>query len=217
MSPCVRMRMRIRTPMRRTRKRNKCIHVTAKMCVTGVRTALSFACTDIHSFDSDSYRLPKIKMAPVSNSKLLLLGEEEEEDKLMNWYWLLQLLQQPRREKDGTGGGCTPSFRKEWNTEHIPPSSSWVGTRWWQFSSSFSSLVSASPSSSTVMGFAIRVRSAGQKYGPTCHQRDRADVTEFVTLVRLSSLGQHVGVLALAGYKRRKSALTAGPIRRVSV
>ena len=62
------------------------------------------------------------------------------------------------------------------------------------------------------MVFAVRVRSAGQKYGPTCHQRDRADVTEFVTLVRLSSLGQHVGVLALAGYKRRKSALTAGPI-----
>ena len=62
------------------------------------------------------------------------------------------------------------------------------------------------------MGFAVRVRSAGQKYGPTCHQRDRADVTEFVTLVRLSSLGQHVGVLVLAGYKRRKSALTAGPI-----
>ena len=65
---------------------------------------------------------------------------------------------------------------------------------------------------SLAMGFAVRVRSAGQKYGPTCHQRDRADVTEFVTLVRLSSLGQHVGVLALAGYKRRKSALTAGPI-----
>ena len=65
---------------------------------------------------------------------------------------------------------------------------------------------------SALMGFAVRVRSAGQKYGPTCHQRDRADVTEFVTLVRLSSLGQHVGVLALAGYKRRKSALTAGPI-----
>ena len=63
------------------------------------------------------------------------------------------------------------------------------------------------------MGFAVRVRSAGQKYGPTCHQRDRADVTEFVTLVRLSSLGQHVGVVALAGYKRRKSALAAGPIR----
>ena len=62
------------------------------------------------------------------------------------------------------------------------------------------------------MGFAVRVRSAGQKYGPTCHQRDRADVTEFVTLVRLSSLGQHVGVLALAGYRRRKSALTANPI-----
>ena len=62
------------------------------------------------------------------------------------------------------------------------------------------------------MGFAVRVRSAGQKYGPTCHQRNRADVTEFVTLVRLSSLGQHVGVLALAGYKHRKSALTAGPI-----
>ena len=62
------------------------------------------------------------------------------------------------------------------------------------------------------MGFAVRVRSAGQKYGPTCHQRDRADVTEFVTLVRLSSLGQHVGVLALAGYKRRKSAPTANPI-----
>ena len=66
------------------------------------------------------------------------------------------------------------------------------------------------------MGVAVRVRSAGQKYGPTCHQRDRADVTEFVTLVRLSSLGQHVGVLALAGYKRRKSALTAGPIPRCS-
>ena len=62
------------------------------------------------------------------------------------------------------------------------------------------------------MGFAVRVRSAGLKYGPTCHQRDGADVTEFVTLVRLSSLGQHVDVLALAGYKRRKSALTAGPI-----
>ena len=64
------------------------------------------------------------------------------------------------------------------------------------------------------MGFAVRVRSAGQKYGPTCHQRDRSDVTEFITLVRLSSLGQHVAVLALAGYKRRKSALTAGPIGR---
>ena len=63
------------------------------------------------------------------------------------------------------------------------------------------------------MGFAVRVRSAGKKYGPTTsHQRDRADVTEFVTLVRLLSLGQHIGVLALAGYKRRKSALTAGPI-----
>ena len=65
-------------------------------------------------------------------------------------------------------------------------------------------------------GSPVRVRSAGQKYGPTCHQRDRADVTEFVTLVRLSSLGQHVGVLALAGYKRRKSALTANPIVRPS-
>ena len=62
------------------------------------------------------------------------------------------------------------------------------------------------------MGFAVRVRSAGQKYGPTRPQRDRADVTEFVTLVRLLSFGQHVGVLALAGYKRRKSALAAGPI-----
>ena len=62
------------------------------------------------------------------------------------------------------------------------------------------------------MGSAVRVRSAGQKYGPTCHQSDRADVTEFVTLVRLSSLGQHVDVVALAGYKRRKSALTEGPI-----
>ena len=54
-----------------------------------------------------------------------------------------------------------------------------------------------------------------KKYGPTCHQRDCADVTEFVTLVRLSSLGQHVGVLALAGYKRRKSALAANPIPTV--
>ena len=63
------------------------------------------------------------------------------------------------------------------------------------------------------MGFAVRVRSAGQKYGPTCHQRNRPDVTEFVTLVRLSSLGLHVDVLALAGYKRRKSALAAGPIQ----
>ena len=66
------------------------------------------------------------------------------------------------------------------------------------------------------MGLAVHVRSASQKYGPTCHQRDRADVTEFVTLVRLSSLGQHVGVLALAGYKHRKSTLTAGPIFRWS-
>ena len=62
------------------------------------------------------------------------------------------------------------------------------------------------------MGFTVRIRSVGQKYGPTCHQRDGADVTEFVTLVRLSSLGQHVGVLVLAGYKRRKSALAAGPM-----
>ena len=31
----------------------------------------------------------------------------------------------------------------------------------------------------------------------------------------LSSLGQHVGVLALAGFKRRKSALTARPIERL--
>ena len=69
-----------------------------------------------------------------------------------------------------------------------------------------------SANSGCIMGFAVRVRSAGQKYGPTCHQRDRADVTEFVTLVQLSSLGQHVGVLALAGYKRRKSALAANPI-----
>ena len=46
-----------------------------------------------------------------------------------------------------------------------------------------------------------------------CSLRESAHrVTEFVTLVRLSSLGQHVAVLALAGYKRRKSALTAGPI-----
>ena len=64
------------------------------------------------------------------------------------------------------------------------------------------------------LGFAVRVRSAGQKYGPTCHQRDHADVTEIVTLVQLSLLGQHVGVLALAGYKRRKSALTANPIKQ---
>ena len=48
-----------------------------------------------------------------------------------------------------------------------------------------------------IMGFAVRVRSASQKYGPTCHQSDRADVTEFVTLVRLSSLGQHVWRLAV--------------------
>ena len=67
------------------------------------------------------------------------------------------------------------------------------------------------PFGAVSMGSTVRVRSAGQKYGPTCHQRDRADVTEFVTLVRLSSRGQHVGVLALARYKRRKSALTAGP------
>ena len=46
---------------------------------------------------------------------------------------------------------------------------------------------------------------------PTCHQRDRADVTEFVTLMRLSSLGQHVGVLALAGYKRPEIRSDAGP------
>ena len=64
------------------------------------------------------------------------------------------------------------------------------------------------------MGFAVRVRSAGQKYGPTCHQRDRADVTQFVTLVRLSSLGQHVGVLALAGYKRRKPLWRRALLRR---
>ena len=67
------------------------------------------------------------------------------------------------------------------------------------------------------MGFAVRVRSAGQKYGPTCHQRDRADVTEFVTLVRLSSLGQHVGVFALAGYKSRKSALRRALFVKVAI
>ena len=72
--------------------------------------------------------------------------------------------------------------------------------------------VGGSATTVLAMGFAVRVRSVGQKYGPACHQRNRADVTEFVTLVRLSSVGQHVGVLALAGHKRRKSALTAGPI-----
>ena len=46
----------------------------------------------------------------------------------------------------------------------------------------------------SVMGFAVRVRSTGQKYGPMGHQRDRADVAEFVTLVQLSSLRQHIGV-----------------------
>ena len=80
----------------------------------------------------------------------------------------------------------------------------------WHWQSPVSPYLTKEP---TTMGFAVRVRSAGQKYGPACHQRDRADVTEFVTLVWLSSLGQHVGVLALAGYKRRKSALTAGPNR----
>ena len=67
------------------------------------------------------------------------------------------------------------------------------------------------------MGFAVRVRSAGQKYGPTCHQSDRADVTEFVTLVRLSSLGQHVGVLALAGYLTSEIGFDGGPYRHMSV
>ena len=74
-------------------------------------------------------------------------------------------------------------------------------------------LLYRSHAASLSMGFAVRVRSAGQKYGPRCHQRDRADVTEIVTLARLSSFRQHVGVLALAGYKRRKSALTTGPIK----
>ena len=86
-----------------------------------------------------------------------------------------------------------------------PQNSHWIQLAWALPSCSVKSVP-------PLMGFAVRVRSAGQIYGPTCHQRDRADVTGFVTLVRLSSLGQHVGVLALAGYKRRKSALTAGPI-----
>ena len=54
--------------------------------------------------------------------------------------------------------------------------------------------------SDVVMGFAVRVRSAGQKYGPTCHKRDRADVTEFLSpwcdCHRLGSTC--TGVLALA-------------------
>ena len=54
-----------------------------------------------------------------------------------------------------------------------------------------------------------RAKNTGQR----ATKRDRADVTEFVTLVRLSSLGQHVdvGVLALAGYKRRKWRSDGGP------
>ena len=48
----------------------------------------------------------------------------------MNWYWLLQLEQ---RERDGTGGECTPSFKSK-ETQSIPPSCSWTGTRRWRFS-----------------------------------------------------------------------------------
>ena len=65
-------------------------------------------------------------------------------------------------------------------------------------------------------GFAVRVRSAGQKYGPTCHQRDRADVTEFVTLVRLSSLGQHVGHAASSGLVASPNPIAAIPFVRAS-
>ena len=54
----------------------------------------------------------------------------------MNWYWLLQQLQQPWREEDSkVVGAPRPSKVKE--TRSIPPSSSWMGTKQWQFSSLF--------------------------------------------------------------------------------
>ena len=107
--------------------------------------------------------------------------------------------------RDGTHSQCTsrqPSVRASYEITRSPI----ILERFWAVEGQ------CKDPGYLALGFAVRVRSAGQKYGPTCHQRDRADVTEFVTLVRLSSLGQHVGVLALAGYKRRKSALTANPI-----
>ena len=62
-------------------KGNECLHVTAKICIKGVRTALSFGCTDI-VLTAISIAYTQNKMAPVS-SKLLLLEEEEKEDKLL--------------------------------------------------------------------------------------------------------------------------------------
>ena len=56
----------------------------------------------------------------------------------MKSYWLLQLLQQPWTDKNGTDGGCTLSFQHERDLEHTPLSCSWISTRQWQFSSLFS-------------------------------------------------------------------------------
>ena len=76
----------------------------------GVRTALSFGCTDTVLTAISSFSL-NIKMAPVS-SKLLLYWKKRR--RKMHWYWLLQLLQQPWREKDGSDGALVhpASFKK---------------------------------------------------------------------------------------------------------
>ena len=91
-------------------------------------------------------------------------------------------------------------------------------THQYRYISFFVCLYASGALTTISMGFAVRVRPAGQKYGPACHQRDRADVTEFVTLVRLSPwcdcclLGSTLASWRWPGYKRRKSALKAGPI-----
>ena len=62
------------------------------------------------------------------------------------------------------------------------------------------------------MGFAVRVRSTGQKYGPTCPPKGpcwRHRVYHLGAIVVACMGSTLIGVLALAGYKRRKSALTA--------
>ena len=131
-----------------THKHNECLHVThTKICVRCVHTALRFGSRSTDKFWQWFLAFTKIRWHRCLPSCcywkirwhrcLPSCCYWKMRRRKTSWYWLLQLLQQPWREKDGTGGGCTPSFKTK-GTRSIPPSCPWTGTRWcWQLSSLF--------------------------------------------------------------------------------
>ena len=57
----------------------------------------------------------------------------------MNSYWLLRLQQTAMKRKRRHRWWVHPIFQKQKGRQTIPPSCSWTGTGWWQFSSLFPS------------------------------------------------------------------------------